>query len=437
MIPKFTHSVIRTPSDAVNVIGVGGINSGTMVEIWGANASGKTAFSYDSASMFLVDNPDGVVLVLDPELSTDVIRLEQVFRMDMDRVILRGPQSLEEGFSEIYKVISNLNTQNSCTLTVKKFISEFDYKTMESLFEGVPYDIDYKCTLPRTKIDKHFIQNAAAVLAFHGKLKPERTTPVLVIWDTISSSRPKVEVDAALEGKDPLNVGGLILAPRLMKQHLATVSSTMWQKPITFFFLNQVSTVGFGTYQGPHDASSGGNALKHFCHYRIGIRRIKPLFDEKLMMNIGTLSEINIEKSKFGPRIKGIKIFIDDIGGGRIVPKDEAAILCADLKILNSTGGPWWKFVDDPETAYTWDKSNLTEKSGRWITNNNEFRLKCIERLARHYRMNYYTLDYAYEQAGLSQGKLTEEQKKKREELVNKYSFASVLNSVNLEKPNA
>jgi RecA/RadA recombinase len=457
MIPKFTHSVIRTPSDAVNVIGVGGINQSTMVEIWGSNGSGKSAFAYDSASMFLQDNPDGIVLILDPELSTDIIRLEQVFKMDMERVILRGPQNLEEGFAEIYKVIGALNDQKTCTLTVKKFINEFDYKTMETLFVDLPYDIDYKCTLPRTKIDKNFIQNAAAVLAFHGKIKPERITPVLIIWDTISSSKPKVEVDAALKNvrdskentkeddKDPkadnkegkvVNVGGMTLKPRLMDQHLSIISSTMWQKPITIFFLNQIRTTGFKDWRGPHNEGSGGNAFKHFCHYRIGIEKIKPLFNKELMMNVGTLSRVDIEKSKFGPRVSGIKIFIDDMGGGRIVPKDEAAILCHDLKILNSTGGAWYEFVDEPDISYTWDRNKLSEKSGRWITDNNEVRLKCIDKLAKHFRLNYYTLDYAYEQAGWTQGKLTEEEKKKRDELISKYSFAPVLGS-NTEKPNA
>jgi RecA/RadA recombinase len=101
----------------------------------------------------------------------------------------------------------------------------------------------------------------------------------------------------------------------------------MYGKPVTIFLLNQVRTTGFGTYQGAHEVSTGGNALKHTGHYRIAFRKVKPIFDEKYNMNIGTMSKITIEKSKFGPTLKDIPIYIDDRSGGRIIPKDEAALV--------------------------------------------------------------------------------------------------------------
>jgi hypothetical protein len=35
----------------------------------------------------------------------------------------------------------------------------------------------------------------ATLLAFRGLLKPERPTPVLVVWDTIAASKPEAEVN--------------------------------------------------------------------------------------------------------------------------------------------------------------------------------------------------------------------------------------------------
>jgi RecA/RadA recombinase len=392
--------------------------------------SGKSAFSYDTASMFLEDNPDGVVLIIDPELSTDMIRLEHVFKIDMDRIILRNARTMEDGFLEIYKAIGASDRQMQVKETVKDFIQNFKPTTAEALFKDLPKDIDFSHLMGKEFFggsEKKLIQKIAAVLAFHGKLKPERPTPILAIWDTVSASKPRAEVEAAMEGKDPINSGGLGLRARVMEEALAITMSSIWEKPVTLLLLNQVRTTGFGTYRGPYDASSGGNAFKHAAHYRLAFKSIKKVFNEELMMNAGTMSKIDIEKSKFGPTIKGIPIYIDDISGGRIVPKDEAALVCHELKLLNSTGGAWYKFADDPDHGYTWEKSALSEKSGRWISSNPEVRKKCIDLVARHFRMNYYTLDIVYKQIRNRTGELNEEQMKHREELVNKFSFSPVI----------
>jgi RecA/RadA recombinase len=368
MTNKFVHSIIRTPIDTLNIIGAGGINQSTITELWGPPGSGKSAFAYETAANFLQDNPTGRVKIIDPELSVDMIRLEFSFRLDMSRVDHVNAGTLEAGYAEIYKTIKLMSDQ----LADKK--------------------------------------------------RKEPPDPVLIIWDTIAASKPNLEVQAALEGKDPMNAGGMGLKARVNEINLAITMSSMWEKPVTIFLLNQVRTAGFGDYQGPHDTSTGGNALKHAGHYRFSFRKAKKIFDEKLMMNIGMQARVDIEKSKFGPTVQNIPIFIDDRSGGRIISQDEAASVLWQMGILSHTGGPWYKFKGDEE-SYTWDKSTLSEKSGRWVTGNPQTREKCLDILARHFRMNYYTLDIVYEKLGISLGKLNDTEKVERENLISKFSF--------------
>jgi hypothetical protein len=101
------------------------------------------------------------------------------------------------------------------------------------------------------------------------------------------------------------------------------------------------------------------------------------------------------------------------------------------MKILNSTGGPWYKFSDDDKTGYTWEMSKLTEGSGNYVSNNPKVRALCIDTLARHFRLNYYTLDFIYQKLNLKQGELTEDEQKLRQELIDRFDFSNVLKAEN------
>jgi len=299
--------------------------------------------------------------------------------MDLSRVDIVNAPTLEAGFKEIYNIFTTVNEQ------IKK------------------------------------------------KQIPD---PWLVIWDTIAASKPAAEVNAALAGDDPMNAGGMGLKARVNEINLAIVMSNLWGKPVTIFILNQARTAGFGSFTGTYDTSTGGNQLKHTGHYRIAFRKAKKIWDETLMMNVGTMSRVDVEKSKFGPTIGDIPIFIDDRVGGRIRNEEEAAQVLWQMKILNATGGPWYKFNGEDE-AYTWDMTPVTEKNGRYVINNPETRKKCIDVLARHFRMQYYTLDIVYRKIGLNVGELNEDQQKTREELTKKFDFARVLISHEKEVSNA
>ena len=405
------HNVIRTPIDTINIVGAGGIDQGTICECAGPPGSGKSAFAYGTASNFLIDNPDGVVVILDPELSADLIRLEHTFQLDMTRVLIRNARTLESGFAEFNRVIADLETQVTAEETVTAFLANWDLKKAVKAMKEAGLEPDLELLDPNVSPPEIITKAQAALatlLAFRGKLKPERTTPVLVIWDTIAASMPKAELEAAQEGKDPMNAGGMGLRARTLTPNLMIMMTALYNKPVTVLLLNQIRMTGFGTWKGPEETSSGGHALKHTNHYYFWFEWAKKIYDEDRKMNIGSTSKVSILKSKFGPTIEDIPVYINDMIGGKIIPDDEAILVARDLGILRPTGG-WWKFRNE-DHGYRWDKE---------IIGNPEIRNRCLDLIARHFRMNYFTLDIVYKKIGLTLGDLSEADLQERQDLLN------------------
>lgn len=412
----WSHNVIRTPIDVVNIIGAGGIDQGTISELAGPPGSGKSAYAYDTAANFLADNQDGVVIILDPELSVDLIRLEFTFKLDMTRVLIKNARTLESGYGEIYRVLGDQDKQALVKTTVDDFVKNWDLKEAIKMMKTAELEPDLSL-LDDTVSSKEIVIRAqkslATLLAFRGLLKPSRPTPVLVVWDTIATSKPSAEVTAALAGKDPRDAGGLGLRARINEVNLAIVMSSLFNRPVTIFLLNQIRTTGLGSYQVT-EVSSGGNALKHANHYYFWFSKNKKVYDENLKMYIGSNSKVSIRKSKFGPTLDCIPIYINDQMGGRIVPDDEAAMVAVDLSILYSAGG-WWKLKGDKDKSYRWEKEAVT--GDNYISKNPKLREVFLDAIARHFRKNYYTLNIVYEKIGLKLGNLSEKDLKERDKI--------------------
>jgi RecA/RadA recombinase len=400
---SFIYNTIRTPSDFVNIVCGGGIKEGTIVEIWGSPTGGKSAFSYQTAANYLEDHPEAQVWIIDPETSTDYIRLKFTFRLpvDSDRVQVFPAPTLEAGFAVITK---------ACTLIE-------EWKTAPTEEEGKKLSKkEFAKLCEKWSIDPESDDRVIELLQIRmkGGLRSGPCPRILLIYDTIAVSRPALEVEAYLQALGETNLedssdinpkanpGGLNLKPRVMERCLALACGQMYGLPVTLILLNQARMGGFGSFQGPSLTSSGGFALKHYIHYRIAIEPVKKIFDEVRHANVGTQSKLAISKSKFCPTSNDVRIVIDDTVGGKIIPSEEAALLCQKIGILESSGA-WWRFTDEPNP-----------KSLRWvdIAGNDEMRRVCYEKLVHHFRRNYMTIDLLYEHLGIETGKLTEEEKK-------------------------
>ena len=224
---KFEHRTLRTPVDTVNILTAGGIKMGSITEIFGPNAAGKSSIAYQIAKYFQEDYPDGKVYVIDTENSADYIRLKSSFKLDLDvsRFEVEYPPNLEAGFKLLNRACLE----------------------------------DYK-------------------------LEDGTERPILVIWDTIAVGRPEREtaVGISFEEKDlynmGINSGGMNLRPRIIEHSLAILMPLLIEKPVSIIILNQVRTSGFNNPGGPSTkSSSGGNAMKHAMHYKFFLRKKKEL----------------------------------------------------------------------------------------------------------------------------------------------------------------
>lgn len=302
VLPKINFNpivdVLRTPCETLNLVGAGGIPFCQQIEVWGPNRGGKSTIVYQTIEYFLEDyGDDAMVLVLDAENSVvHDLRIRRVFKINKDdpRVHFEPAQTLEEGQAHIGQYVTRAKEQG-------KFL--------------------------------------------------------VVVWDSITVSQPKAEYEeimklyqeevAAEDVKE--YAGGLMLKPRLLRAITGTLLSVMGNHPVVIFFINQVTAKI--TKFGASETSGGGNGLKHNCGTRLHMDFQKELGESEYFKS-GTMSFMNVNKSRTVPGLRKIPIFIQDQLGGRIVPGEEIAWMAKEMGMFKLAGGRY-SIVEDylPEDA--------------------------------------------------------------------------------------
>lgn len=344
MAIQFEHKVIRTPIDTFNVVSAGGIRVGTLMELYGPQHSGKSAFAYQVAGIAMQDDPKAEVVILDPEASTDFIRLKYVFNFDENRTTVVPCPTLEQGYDEIEK---------ACKESAK---------------------------------DK--------------KLR-------IVIWDSIAGSVPKCDYDNFTDDKSKGSMfsGGISLKARVNAHFLPQVTSTVSTSNVIVMLVNQVrDKIGVYNPSGSY-GRSGGRALEHAGHYRLYFKLCQKYFDEAKGVNVGTYTKVSIEKSKFGCTSKNIPIYIDDLLGGKIVTGAEVLEQCCTTGVIKGHRKWYWFATDEskPECPkYRWDESQKLEEDNPVLVGNQILYERAIKELTKYYRCMSFTLDKTYELAGLT-----------------------------------
>ena len=421
MNPKLSHKIVRTPIDTINIFGAGGIRQSSIVEIYGLEKSGKSTCAYQTGALFQKDNMEGIVHIIDVENSVDYLRLREVFKFDMDRVKVHHCRTLEQAFN----VLNNISQKMEYQAIGKFKDSKKTIKlvTKEKLLEME--DKDFLAYCEECGITEKDRKEATKELVFNGYIRGSKengyVNPVLAIWDTIAVSKPQAEYDAAMSGDSAMNAGGIGMKARVIELYACTLLASMGGKPFTVLVLNQVRLSGFGSYTGPQEGSSGGNALKHNCHYRFKFTQQlqkavrEENYDDKVAGKMGTVSIVNIEKAKYCPITEDIRIYINDQLGGLIVPKEELAHLGKKLGLITDVRGPAF-MIKGLEGKYVWNKGDKGMEENRYISNNPEIRNYLLTEITKHYRISYHTLDHLYKDVGLdSFGKPSEEEMMRQE----------------------
>lgn len=98
---------VETPLYALNCLLGGGLPLGSILEVFGPNASGKSSLMYETLGNFQKQYSNGVAFIIDSESSTDDSRLRQL-GVDPSRAPRMGASTLEDGFAQINFIMKKM-----------------------------------------------------------------------------------------------------------------------------------------------------------------------------------------------------------------------------------------------------------------------------------------------------------------------------------------
>jgi len=302
---KFNQHIhkARTPIHTINLAGGGGIGLSALVEVYGNTKSGKSSFTYQTAEYFLQDYSSAQIVILDAEGSINSIRLKVAFGLDVEN----DPRiAVEPGF-----------TIEMCNDAILKWQKKCD-------------------------ADNKFL---------------------MIIWDSIKTSsfnKAKNAIDASLEKGEEADRGMTepMARAQVMTWCLNNALHAIYRKPTIIFLINQITT-RVNQFQTTQD-SSGGFALRHNVNerYQFTFRKSVGGDAKDALFKTGTMSDVNVIKSRTIPGFIDIPILIDDTIGGRIVSNNELPIIATKLKIIDVKSGGWYSISEDYVTSDETQKSH-------------------------------------------------------------------------------
>jgi recombination protein RecA len=274
---------------AIRNAGEGGYPEGRIIEISGAPSSGKSHLAYHAAAV--AQKMGGLVVYVDTENATPVQKLADMGIDVRKRFVYCDSHMTEEVFSII-----------ESTITKAKQIVE-------------------------------------------------KNVPIVVIWDSVAATSPKMELDGEYEDN---TIG---LQARVISKGMRKITGVIGQNNVTLICINQIRDK-IGVMYGDPTTTPGGKAIPFHSSVRISLTSGMPVKD-KAGNIIGIHVICTIKKNKVAPPFK--KCEFDIIFGKGIVEHeyifDEVRTYCKEnkgvtrdgLKINISGEGAWKELVVSDE----------------------------------------------------------------------------------------
>lgn len=228
---------------ALDVILAGGFFLGKVYELYGEESAGKTTLSYQTMAEF--QKVGGVVLLLESESSFDTERAREL-GVDIAKVLRPNFKSFEDGTSIIMRTIE-------------------------------------KNSIKETKF------------------------PLLIVWDTISASPTRSEIEKVSSGEISKVYSD---KPILLRSFLRVLSGELSKTNSCFLLVSQVNDIigGFGHMAIKYEPA-GGRGIKHHTSARILVNKKAPIFesdDSKVLIGFNT--DLQLWKSKQSPEKQKITV---------------------------------------------------------------------------------------------------------------------------------
>lgn len=346
---------MRTPVNTINVsnpspTNTGGLNFGTMVEVYGPSKGGKSTLVYQTASYLLKDyGEDARVVIMAVEGYPNAPRLRMAFGMDIDndpRIIVEQTSTIEQSNDVILR---------------------------------------------------------------YAKEAKEKNIYTLIIWDSISASsfnKAKEAIDASISD-EKRETGDGNEATRGMTEPMARAQVLKWclnnslhalyRAPATLMMINQITTK-VNQFNTSLD-SSGGFALRHNVEERIRIDFVKNIGGDGKgdLYKTGTMSKVTVVKSRNVPGFQDIPIRINDTEGGVIEEQYEVPMVAHMLDVLTAKSGGWYQVAEAwmPEDAPPEFKKS---KQMPDIQSNPEYLKFLTASMIKFIRSTFKLVDFVYKE---------------------------------------
>ncbi|TXG80552.1 MAG: hypothetical protein E6R13_07840 [Spirochaetes bacterium] len=239
-------------------------------------------------------------------------------------------------------------------------------------------------------------------------------TPTLIIVDSISTLKPKNEVEELNKFLDSGKEGnkysqGMMLSPRIMTSKLTDLLNKLPNSNTSVILINQ-ATVDLDSTYIKRDKAKGGNAKNHAIHYSLHFNFVTNKADEREEKSFTsdttasdqtikglTMTTLSMDKNKFGISEGSIKLIINNADdGGKFVPAAELITWALSKEILISKGA-YLQLIPEFAESYKTDTLDLT-KNWRYkeIAENKEY-IDILEKImVDYYRKTSKSVDLLY-----------------------------------------
>ncbi len=171
-------------------------------------------------------------------------------------------------------------------------------------------------------------------------------TPVLILWDTITSAATDKEIKAMSDPSEKSFQGGMMEEPRLIRQFLDDITPRLTHSKMTLVLVSQV--YGGPDNYTPKDDPTHGYTIKggmgpaHYSSATLFIMRDEAIYDSDKIL-IGWKGHINFAKNKQSPWSQPLKtVLYNDSGFNRWESLWENI---RDKKLIREIGSGWWSYT--------------------------------------------------------------------------------------------
>lgn len=298
--PRFSGSIISTGSLSLDIaLGVGGLPRGRIVEIFGAEGSGKTSLSLH------------VIAEAQKTAINQRAAWEALSEKDQKAKNANGelvnPEPPQRAICAIIDVEHALDPKRAAQLGVD----------IDTLYISQPDGGESALGI----LENLVMSNAADV----------------IVLDSVAALVPRAELEGEM---GDAHVG---LQARLMGQAIRRITAVVGKTNTLVIFINQTRDIINGMAFGPKTTTPGGKALKFAASVRIEISRIASIKDQDGV--VGNTCRVKVVKNKVAPPMREATFDLMFYEGG-ISKENELLDLGRELGLVDVKGA-YYRLASD------------------------------------------------------------------------------------------